>query len=636
MASTKRSFIVTPLSDPQSEESPLQTLPPISNGNDNMAVEFPITPIQLPPTVPVVQPTNNNSNVNLSVLSTGDLSTSGLGINLPSVNVTPILEATHLNGDEYTSFEDTQYKASINSVRVSPIDTQVLPVQGEDLVTINKIYDVSTPYDDGPGCSHPGDLSPVNIVRTGKIRIPHGGGDGPFTEGAGDLSPVNIMRTGKIRIPHGGGDDVNIMRTGKIKVDCDGRDDVNIMRTGKIKVDCDGRDDVNIMRTGKIKVEHGAKDDVNIMRTGKIKVECAGNDDINIMRTGKVRRGGGRKDDLNIMGTGKVKVERAGNDDVNIMRTGKIRTSCGGQDDVSILPVDKVRTGCGGRDDVSILPVGKVRTGCGGRDDVSILPVGRVRLARGGQDDVSILHVGRVRTERGGKDDVSILPIDESKECSGIYSLLPKIKGEVIDAVAVGSRRFYLLRWGDIISVRDTDVNSDLLVEKIKNSISSMVAGIKSIADLLKLRRIVVFYGHIYGISEGDIFILNTDSFDTCEWQWIRMINWPSKVIDISCSVDGLLMWIATAKGGYKVSVKGKPEKVYKKPYTRRYARDQHTYAELRPVNTLRVYENDSIKAEYSNIRDACYDHNQILHVLSCKESGYYAIRLVRNKIEKL
>jgi hypothetical protein len=222
-------------------------------------------------------------------------------------------------------------------------------------------------------------------------------------------------------------------------------------------------------------------------------------------------------------------------------------------------------------------------------------------IVRGGENRADILK-GRCNVKNPQDGEVGILPVD----CINV--------NRPVDAVQINNTIYYLNIDGSIITDKKFIITN---------------------SNSLKLTKLALFYGRLYGISSGKIYVLDSSSFENEVWKWVAIRDWPTGIIDITTTTDGQLLWITTSQGGYSVTSSKRIKKKTNRPYIRRYAREKHQYVEFTGSGIAREYKRGEVIGEYSNIRDGCYDHNNKLHLITTKNSSY-AIRLLRDKITYL
>ena len=265
-------------------------------------------------------------------------------------------------------------------------------------------------------------------------------------------------------------------------------------------------------------------------------------------------------------------------------------------------------------------------------------------------EDVRIQGVRH--SSRQPVSQANVIVINPSERDDGVVGMTAnyiETKSKIIDGIVVCDKRFYLLENGNIVTTaprgqRNDPGQSQVFGQRqssrqariIHNTVEwEKKRSTSQLRERLKISRLGTFCGHLYGLSGGRMYVLNSDTLDDNEWKWIMIKDWPADVIDFSCTSDTLFMWLTCSNGGYQIEAGHKPRRVTKRSLIRRYARDCEKYIEFMPNGSIREYLKDSLVQEHSKVRDAIFDNNQRLHILSSTQSNYYFIRLMKTEIEK-
>jgi len=101
-----------------------------------------------------------------------------------------------------------------------------------------------------------------------------------------------------------------------------------------------------------------------------------------------------------------------------------------------------------------------------------------------------------------------------------------------------------------------------------------------------KLEEICVFGGYLYGIAGGYLYQLDTRTYLSTNWKWMKCSWSPSKINHLSPTLIGNHLWIETSKGlGYLYEAGSKEpkeiEKVELNGCRRIYGADHETYLEI-------------------------------------------------------
>ncbi len=191
---------------------------------------------------------------------------------------------------------------------------------------------------------------------------------------------------------------------------------------------------------------------------------------------------------------------------------------------------------------------------------------------------------------------------------------------KVTDVIGYSNAVIYLFQNGDIIR----EDNARVYVQ-----------------SNLKIERLEVFAGDIYGIHKRQLYRLNSDDFGTNSWHWYSddIINSllgddaSTNIIHISTTFDGKYLWIQTETSGFLLESDSAPKLLSKEVYTRHlrryYAADKDTFTEVDTVlHKLIAYPSGQRR---EGVVMGVVDHTNKLHTIAIEDvSKYVSIKIVK------
>lgn len=145
--------------------------------------------------------------------------------------------------------------------------------------------------------------------------------------------------------------------------------------------------------------------------------------------------------------------------------------------------------------------------------------------------------------------------------------------------------------------------------------------------------RIVVYCGRLYALINTRIYILNPDSFNTCKWRWILILDYPKNIIDLSASLDGFSLWMSNTCAGFLQCYPcALPEKITDYPEIRRYGYTKHEYIQLCMDGTAFYFYKGRCEEKFKCVRDAIVDTDNCVHLLKTDDTRFRGVRLINWK----
>ena len=448
--------------------------------------------------------------------------------------------------------------------------------------------------------------------------------------------------------------------------DCDrDNDDVRVRGVGG-RLRLDDNDDVRVRGVGgKLRLDDDdrVRDDVRVQKTQRLRLDDddCGRDDVRVQRTDRLRLGGDdrRRDDLRVQKAERLRLDDdddCGRDDVRVRGVGgrlKLGDDNCNEDEIRVRGVggrlrlddtngneDKIRVGRfpggGGRpntpdtkfvgdneDNIRVQGVGRFPGGGGGRPNTP-----DTKFVGGNENEII---VQKFPGGGGGRPDIPDtkfvgVTVQKVRGLQGFDDkriIWDKKSRNVIDIFEIGTAQGRLLK-GNVIEIKDCD--NTLRIVKSRLDVPDSI-------DCLRLERIVAFYGRIYAVSQGNIYVLNSETFNGDVWLWTMIEDWPHNTLDMSVSYNGKSMWISSIRGGYLTDLHHKITKVSDRPYIRRLGNTVEEYVEILPSGLARVYIHNNVREERHHVRDAILDLENSLHVVKADNTEFRGVRLINLEV---
>lgn len=146
------------------------------------------------------------------------------------------------------------------------------------------------------------------------------------------------------------------------------------------------------------------------------------------------------------------------------------------------------------------------------------------------------------------------------------------------------------------------------------------------ISSNLRMERLEVFGGYIYGISEGILYKLSSDIFKDTKYIWSPIKAAPTGITHISATLDGKRLWLQAKGKGYIYNSSFENLSTVDYPSGRRiYGTDASTYIDIKDDHGI-----TSKGESFANITGAVIDYYGHVTTLSREQAQIYSdIRLI-------
>lgn len=156
--------------------------------------------------------------------------------------------------------------------------------------------------------------------------------------------------------------------------------------------------------------------------------------------------------------------------------------------------------------------------------------------------------------------------------------------------------------------------------------------GKKKITNNIKLKRITVLGGYLYGLGlDGNLYLCENADFNSNNWQW-SLVKWngiPKNIDHISTPYDGKVLAVQNSNLGKVYNTEGNLISEYNtKGLIRIYGKSSNIYANLNlNDHTAQIYPTGK---KYTDISDLAFNyHNEVVVIPKEYQNQYRRIAMV-------
>ena len=94
--------------------------------------------------------------------------------------------------------------------------------------------------------------------------------------------------------------------------------------------------------------------------------------------------------------------------------------------------------------------------------------------------------------------------------------------------------------------------NGNMVINKFKEFYNAIDNNIREISNNMEISQLTAFNGYLYGLgTNGNLYSLNNDSFDSNNWDWIQEQQGITGIINITSTLEFQHLWVQTSSTGY-------------------------------------------------------------------------------------